>query len=114
MITKALESSLNKGSFVVMISSRAGSITDNTSGGNYGYRASKSALNSLSKTLTFEMQPKGITVVMMHPGSVKTDMNPWGKITEKESVTSMVEKILHLKEEDSGKFLRYDSGEIPF
>lgn len=114
MLTKMLEENLRKGSIVVMISSRAGSITDNQSGSNFGYRASKSALNSLTKTYTYELSPKGVIAVMLHPGSVKTQMNPWGTITEKESVSGMLQIIENLKPEDAGKFLRYDEGEIPF
>src|SRR3989442_1342410 len=59
---------------VVSITSRMGSIDDNSSGGYYGYRASKSALNMMNKSLSLELKPEGFTCIVMHPGWVATDM----------------------------------------
>ncbi|PCI93833.1 short-chain dehydrogenase [Candidatus Aerophobetes bacterium] len=112
MVTRALENNLSEGSVVIMMSSRMASISDNTSGKSYGYRASKTALNSLTKTLTFELDPKGIITCLMHPGSVSTEMNPRGQIKTKECVEKLIKRIENVKKQDSGKFLRFDEGEI--
>ncbi|MCH9630840.1 MAG: hypothetical protein S4CHLAM37_08460 [Chlamydiia bacterium] len=112
MLTRALERNLKKGSVVVMMSSRMASISDNTSGRSYGYRASKTALNSLTKTLTFELMPKGITACLIHPGSVDTEMNPGGSVKVCECVEKLIKRIEGIDEKDSGKFLRFDEGEI--
>lgn len=92
MVTKALERNLREGSKVIMISSRMGSIEDNTSGKFYGYRASKTALNSLTKTLTFDLAPRKVLVGFFHPGSVDTEMNPGGEVSSHDCV----KKLLYL------------------
>lgn len=76
----------------MLVTSRMGSMEDNTSGGSYGYRMSKAALNAAGKSLALDLQPKGISVVILHPGFVQTDMTRpyWGAggiISPAESVT---------------------------
>lgn len=58
-----------------------GSVEDNTSGGSYGYRMSKAALNIAGKSLSLDLLHKGIAVLVLHPGFVKTDMTKlyWGE-----------------------------------
>merc|ERR1719336_1041730 len=65
---------LQKGSKLGLITSRMGSISDNTSGGMYGYRMSKCALNMFGKSLSVELKEAGIPVAIIHPGMVETDM----------------------------------------
>lgn len=62
------------GSKVVMITSRMGSIGDNTSGGYYGYRMSKVALSMAGKSLVHDLKPRQIAVAILHPGLVSTAM----------------------------------------
>lgn len=96
---------------IVNISSIYGSMGLNTHSSNYCiYRASKAALNAVTKCLANAFQERGITVISLHPGSVKTDMNPDGKISPCESVQG-IRKVLHsLSLKDSGSFVNY-SGE---
>jgi NAD(P)-dependent dehydrogenase (short-subunit alcohol dehydrogenase family) len=54
------------------MTSRMGSVADNTSGASYGYRMSKAALNAAGKSLALDLKPKGIAVTILHPGFVKT------------------------------------------
>ena len=70
-----------------LMSSRVGSISDNSTGGSYAYRASKAALNSIGKSMTMDLKEKGIVVVLMHPGYVKTGLDTsWETHKMKEAV----------------------------
>ena len=73
-VTEALAANLHEGSKVAIVSSRVGSIEDNGSGGNWGYRASKTAVNMIGTNLMHEFTPRGIAVALLHPGLVATDM----------------------------------------
>src|SRR5215475_9818808 len=73
-VTATLRPALRKGSKVALITSRMGSIADNSSGGAYGYRMSKAALNMAGKSLAEDLKNDGIAVAILHPGMVKTDM----------------------------------------
>ena len=100
---------------IVIITSKMGSVDDNTSGGSYLYRSSKAALNIVAKSLSIDLRPRGIKVALLHPGWVKTDMGgPNALLTAEESVSSMLSLISRLDWQDSGKFLAYDGAEIPW
>jgi NAD(P)-dependent dehydrogenase (short-subunit alcohol dehydrogenase family) len=98
---------------IVTISSRMGSIVENTSGGHYLYRSSKAALNMVMKSLAVDVADKGLTVVVMHPGWVRTDMGgPDALIDTEESVAGMRRVIDGLTPADNGKFYNYDGQEF--
>ncbi len=98
---------------MVVISSNMGSIADNTSGGSYIYRSSKAALNAVMKSLSLDLKDKGISVLMLHPGWVKTDMGgPGGKIDAAESITGMRRVIDEMSMENTGRFMSYDGTEL--
>ncbi len=100
---------------VVNITSQLGSLTLKQSGGWYSYCASKAALNMLTRTLAFDLRPKGITTVMLHPGWVKTDMGgPQAPLTPSESVAGMLKVIDRLNLNDAGKFLTWEGKEHPW
>src|SRR5688572_21930442 len=71
-VTRKLLPNLKSGSKLVLITSRMGSIGDNTSGGMYGYRMSKAALNAAGASLARDLAPQGIAVAILHPGMVRT------------------------------------------
>jgi NAD(P)-dependent dehydrogenase (short-subunit alcohol dehydrogenase family) len=73
-VTQALLPLLNAGSKLVLMTSRMGSIADNTSGSSYGYRMSKVALSMAGKSLAHDLKPRGIAVAILHPGLVQTQM----------------------------------------
>ena len=73
-VTEALRQNLHEGSKVAIVTSRVGSIDDNGSGGNWGYRTSKTAVNMVGTNLMHEFKPRGIAVALLHPGLVATDM----------------------------------------
>lgn len=98
---------------LVNITSRLGSIAENSDGGRYIYRSSKAALNMVSTSLAVDLEPRGITVVMFHPGWVKTDMGgSAAPLTAAESVEGMRSVIAGLTQESSGKFFNFDGTEI--
>src|SRR6185369_3817801 len=84
-LTAALLPNLRTGSKVVLITSRMGSIDDNSSGGMYGYRMSKAALNMAGKNLSHDLKPMGIAVGIFHPGMVATAMTGQRGITTEEA-----------------------------
>jgi NAD(P)-dependent dehydrogenase (short-subunit alcohol dehydrogenase family) len=100
---------------VVMITSHMGSIADIKSAGSYAYRSSKAALNAISKGLAFELGRRGIGVLMLHPGWVKTRMGgPGAWLTTKDSVLGMRALIDRFDNTMSGRFFRFDGSEIPW
>lgn len=115
-VTQALLPNILAGSgkTVIQISSTMGSIANN-SGGYYGYRASKAALNMLNSSLALELADRGITSVVIHPGWVQTRLGGENAaITVEDSVTGMMQVIAKLGPEDSGRFLNYQGEELPW
>ena len=96
-------------SFVINISSSRSSYADEFSNtnGNYGYRASKSALNMMTFCSLFDL-PKNVKTFVVHPGGVKTDMNPDGTDFPYEQAKKIIGITRHWKEKFNGKFLRYN------
>jgi NAD(P)-dependent dehydrogenase (short-subunit alcohol dehydrogenase family) len=106
---------------LVFVSSRAGSIAErgfqpyHQPGGTYIYRSSKAALNAAAKSLAFDLAPKGFSVVVLHPGFVKTEMGGAEATIKKEaSVAGMREVILRSTPADSFNFRNYDGAVIPW
>ncbi len=100
---------------VVNISSRLGSIETDEGGGSYPYRTSKAALNMVTKNLSVDLADKGITVVSVHPGWVRTDMG--GKsasVSPEDSVSGLRAVIADLTPDKSGRFFGYDGEELPW
>ena len=98
---------------IVNITSKMGSIDDNTSGGYYLYRSSKTALNMVVKSLSQDLAPRGITTIVLHPGWVQTDMGGFNAPTPPErSVAGMRRIIADLSHKDSGKFYDFNGQEI--
>jgi len=100
---------------IVTVSSKMGSMADNTSGGSFIYRSSKAGVNAAMRSLSFEVAPQGIASAILHPGWVRTDMGgPNGLIDATESVSGMRSVIAALDAEKSGRFWNYDGTEIPW
>ncbi|KAI0850148.1 short-chain dehydrogenase/reductase family enzyme [Daldinia vernicosa] len=104
---------------VGVMSSRVGSIMDNTSGGSYAYRASKSAANSVFKNLAVDLRGKGVAVVIMHPGIVKTQMTDMGRgIPEAVAPEEAAEKLWGVVKgkgvQDTGRFWHREGFELPW
>ena len=113
-VTEALLENLGKGSKVIIISSRVGSIEDNSSGGSYGYRASKTAVNQIGMNLKHDLLPKEIAVALLHPGLVATDMTNGLGITAADSARGLIQRIDELDLENSGSFWHAEGYELPW
>ena len=115
LVTQALLSKLSAGSKVVIVTSRMGSIADNTSGGMYGYRMSKAAVNMAGMSLSRDLRPKGIAVALLHPGFVRTDMTGGnGYISAEESAKGLIAQIHRLSIESTGVFWHCNGEELPW
>ena len=105
----------NTDSKIINVTSRMGSIEDNTSGGYYGYRASKAALNAFGKSLANDLREQGISVAQIHPGFVQTRMVGFnGDISAEESALGIAERIDELSIETSGCFLHSNGTPLPW
>jgi NAD(P)-dependent dehydrogenase (short-subunit alcohol dehydrogenase family) len=88
---------------------------DNGSGGYYGYRMSKAALNAAGVSLAHDLKPRGIAVVILHPGAVRTDMTRGhGMIDADESVRGLLRRIDELTLESTGRFLHQNGEVLPW
>jgi len=106
---------LKEGSKIANITSRMGSLEDNTSGSYYGYRASKAALNTFGKSLALDLKPKGIAVAQLHPGFVQTRMVGFnGDITPEQSASGLSQRIEELNLENSGGFWHSNGETLPW
>jgi len=114
-VVETLLPNLMSGSKIAMITSRMGSIEDNSSGGTYGYRMSKTALNAAGKSLAIDLKPKGIAVALLHPGYVKTEMvNYSGEISPSLAAERLSERIDELNLDNSGSFWHSNGQELPW
>jgi len=114
-VSQALRTNLRTGSKIVIITSRMGSMDDNTSGRMYGYRMSKAAVNMVGKGLSRDLAPDGIAVLLLHPGYVITDMTQQrGNWTATAAAESMLARIEELQLGQSGAFWHADGTELPW
>ena len=114
-VTAALRSHLGEGSKVAIVSSRMGSVADNTSGGRYGYRMSKSAVNMAGRSLAHDLKDAGVAVAILHPGFVRTEMTGHqGLVDAPESAAGIIARIDELTLESSGGFWHANGEELPW
>ncbi len=112
-LTHSLLPQLKPGAKIALITSRMGSIADNSSGGSYGYRMSKVALSMAGKSLSHDLKPRGIAVAILHPGLVQTRMTNFtdSGITPETSVAGLLARIDQLNLENTGSFW-HSNGEL--
>jgi NAD(P)-dependent dehydrogenase (short-subunit alcohol dehydrogenase family) len=113
-VTHALLPNLGAGSKVVIITSRMGSIADNGSGGYYGYRMSKAAVNIAGVSLARDLRERGIAVLLLHPGMVATEMTGHQGVPVAEAVGNLVARIETLGLEESGSFHNANGEPLPW
>jgi len=113
--TEALLGQLKSGAKVALITSRMGSVSDNGSGGYYGYRMSKAALNAAGMSLAQDLTPKGVAVAILHPGFVQTDMvNNAGDISADTAAERLIERIKGLNMDNTGTFWHSNGNVLPW
>lgn len=114
-VAQALLPLLDRGSKIGIVTSRMGSIGDNGSGGYYGYRASKAAVNAIGRSLAMDLAPRGIGVYLLHPGYVATDMvGGHGDLTPAQAATQLAAQLDRLDLECSGSFWHSNGSELPW
>ena len=116
LLAQSLVEQMPRGAKLALITSRMGSIDDNTSGGSYGYRMSKVALNMAGRSLSIDLKPRGIAVAILHPGLVSTRMinfNPSG-ISPEKAVLGLLARIDELQLETSGTFWHSNGQQLPW
>lgn len=114
-LTARLAPQLPEGAKVALITSRMGSIADNTSGGYYGYRMSKAALNAAGRSLALDLAPRGVSVVLLHPGFVRTPMTGGrGDVDAATAAGNLLARIDDLTPATSGRFLHASGPSLPW
>jgi len=114
-VAQALLDNLASGSKVAIMTSRMGSMGDTDSGGYYGYRASKAAVNAIGKSLAVDLKPQGVAVFLMHPGYVATDMvGGSGDIAPGVAAERLVGVLDKLSLRDTGSFHHSNGSELPW
>lgn len=114
-MTAAIVPLMTSGAKIAMVTSRMGSIADNDSGGAYGYRMSKCALNSAAASLAIDLKPAGIAVGLLHPGYVRTEMTGGnGLIDPPESATGLLARVDELTMENTGSFWHMNGEILPW
>lgn len=114
-VTAALRPQLKDGAKVAIVTSRMGSITDNTSGGHYGYRMSKCALNMAGVSLARDLRDRDISVILLHPGFVDTDMTRHtGNVAPADAAAGLLKRIKELNLQTSGSFRHANGEELPW
>lgn len=111
-VTTALLPTLRKGAKVAIITSRMGSIADNGSGGYYGYRMSKAAVNAAGVSLAHDLAGQGIAVGLFHPGMVATEMTGRNGIAPADAAAHLLTHIDALSAQTSGAFVHAGTGEV--
>ena len=113
-VTRALRKSLREGSKVGIVTSRVGSIEDNSSGNNYGYRASKAAANMVGMNLRHDLGSSGVAVALLHPGLVATDMTGGHGVAAEEAARGLIARMDDLTLDNTGGFWHAEGHPLPW
>jgi len=113
-VTASLLSNLSAGAKVGIVTSRMGSIEDNTSGGYYGYRMSKAAVNMAGTSLARDLREQGVAVALLHPGMVATDMTGGQGIPAEQSASGLIQRMDDLDVTTSGSFWHAQGERLPW
>lgn len=114
-VSEALIPNLVKGAKIGLITSRMGSIADNTSGSYYGYRMTKAALNAAGMSLAQDLQGRGVAVAILHPGFVQTRMVGFaGDVAPDTAAAGLIQRMDELTLETSGTFWHANGERLPW
>ncbi len=114
-VATALLNQMAMGSKLAFITSRMGSISDNSSGGYYGYRMSKAALNAAATSLALDLKPRHISVAILHPGFVQTAMvNFGGEVSPQVAAQRLAQRIEETCPENTGGFWHANGECLPW
>ncbi len=115
LVTQALLANLGEGAKVGIVTSRMGSIEDNSSGGYYGYRMSKAAVNAAGRSLAMDLKARGIAVALLHPGFVRTEMvGGGGEVEPEQAAAGLLARLDALTLEHTGGFWHANGQRLPW
>lgn len=122
LLTQALLPNIlaTKGAKIGIVSTRVSSMADNTGGGLYSYRASKAAVNAIGVSLSVDLRPEGVMVLLLHPGINNTNLaggalQGLGQAFEPAETAERLFKVMAEKTiDDTGKFFQYEGKELPW
>lgn len=115
LISQALLGNLHEGSKIGIVTSRMGSVGDNTSGGYYGYRMSKAAVNAAGKSLAMDLKERGIALALLHPGYVRTEMvGGGGDVEPEQAAAGLVARMDELEISTTGGFWHAKGERLPW
>lgn len=113
-VIRTLSENLHEGAKVGVVSSRVGSIADNGSGNNYGYRTSKCAVNMIGTNLAYDLKPRGVALALLHPGLVATEMTGGRGIKAAEAAAGLIARMDELTLSSSGGFWHANGERLPW
>lgn len=114
-VVSTLQHRLREGSKIAIVTSRMGSLADNSSGGSYGYRMSKAAANMAGVSLAQDLRPAGVAVALLHPGWVQTGMTGGrGDTMAKDAARGLIARIDELTLATSGGFWHQNGTQLPW
>ncbi|MDX1404238.1 MAG: SDR family oxidoreductase [Woeseiaceae bacterium] len=113
-VIRALRGKLARGGKVGIVTSRVGSIGDNGSGNNYGYRASKAAANMVGMNLRHDLEAEGVAVALLHPGLVATDMTGGRGISPADAAAGLIARMDELSMDNTGSFWHAEGYALPW
>jgi len=113
-VTEALLPKLGPGSKIGIVTSRMGSVEDNTSGGYYGYRMSKAAVNMAGMSLAQDLKEQGVAVALLHPGMVATEMTGGRGVAPEKSAGGLIARMDALTLKDTGSFWHAEGERLPW
>ena len=109
----ALRDKFSAGSKIGIVTSRVGSIADNSSSKNYAYRTSKTAVNMIGKCLSLDLKDQGVSVALLHPGYVKTEMTGGqGLIEAHEAASGLINRMDELDMDTTGIYIHANGEEL--
>ncbi|MFU8820279.1 MAG: SDR family oxidoreductase [Gammaproteobacteria bacterium] len=115
LVTQALLGNLQPGAKIGIVTSRMGSVGDNTSGSYYGYRMSKAAVNAAGKSLAMDLKERDIAVALLHPGYVRTEMvGGGGDVEPEEAAAGLIARLDALTLETTGGFWHANGEALPW
>lgn len=115
LVTQTLLPAMHAGSKIGLVTSRMGSMADNGSGGYYGYRMSKAALNAAGVSLANDLKARDIAVALLHPGFVQTEMvNNAGDVTPEVAAAGLIQRLDELSMESTGTFYHANGDVLPW
>lgn len=115
LTVQALLPQLAAGARIGILTSRMGSIADNDSGGYYGYRMSKAAVNAAGRSLALDLRDRGVMVALLHPGFVRTGMTgERGDLSPDDAAAALLQRLDELTPDSSGGFRHSNGQALPW